>query len=122
MIHLWDFSAQNPRSLIPNILLHIKHLSPIFQAKWDFDTFFEKKTFSRRQSMPVKFSRKQSKPNTWRLFDDDTTIRLNHNLCLTILSNLQGLLDRSEELLALLLWQVGDISSGLTRKHRQIQG
>ena len=26
--------------------------------------FFAKKTFSRRQSMPVKFSRRQSKPKT----------------------------------------------------------
>ena len=27
---------------------------PFFKQKWDFDTFFEKKTFSRRQSMLIK--------------------------------------------------------------------
>lgn len=57
-----------------------------------------------------------------RLFDDDTAIRLNHDLCLTVLSNLQGFLDRSEELLTLLLWLVGEISHGLACKHRQVEG
>ena len=47
----WDFSTQNPRSLIFIIFLYIKYLNPIFQAKMRLWYFFREKEWLKKQKI-----------------------------------------------------------------------